>query len=115
MFVDAPLGHTTGAPGDADTQRRLLVDGLQAGAAMTEPGIVDLPYRWRDEAWKADPLGWSRARQDAGTTGERSGDTRTGRVDTPVYQNADDAAAAGAVDWHDQCLVCLGPGFTDPA
>lgn len=109
VFVDAPLGHTTGAPNDADGQRRLLVDGLTAGHAIAEPGtIVDLPYRWHDDAWRADPLSWSRRRQDAGEAGKPAGDTRSPRSEEPRYQTDDDRAAAEAVAWEDQCRVCVG-------
>ncbi len=111
MFLDLPLGHTTGAPNDPDGQRRVLIDGLTAGAAITEPGtIVDLPYRWRDDDWKADPLSWSRRRQDAGETSKPAGDTRSGRSDEPRYQTDADRLAADEVDWDDQCQVCLGVG-----
>ncbi|MGB5755858.1 MAG: hypothetical protein WBM50_03005 [Acidimicrobiales bacterium] len=109
VFLDVPLGHTTGGPGDPEGQRRILIDGLSAGVSITEPGtIVDLHYRWRDDAWKADPLSWSRKRQDNRQTSRPAGDTRTGRSDEPRYQNDDDRRAAEAVDWNDQCQVCLG-------
>jgi hypothetical protein len=78
---------------------------------MTEPGtIVDLPWRWRDDDWKADPLSWSRRRQDAGQTRTTAGDTRNPRSDQPRYQSDDDRAAAEATPFEDQCLVCLGIG-----
>jgi hypothetical protein len=106
-----PLGHTTGGPGDPDIQRRILIDGLTAGAAIAEPGtIVDLVYRWRDDAWKADPLSWSRRRQNEDRTGTSAGDTRTARSEQPRWQSEDDRMAAEAVDWDEQCLVCLGIG-----
>ena len=109
VFVDLPLGHTTGLPNDPDGQRRLLTEGLEAAVAITEPGtIVDLPYRYIDDDWKANPLGWSRKRQNAGSASKRSGDSRTGRSSEPQYQNDDDRAAAEAVDWDDQCLTCIG-------
>ncbi|MGF1597838.1 MAG: hypothetical protein ACFCVK_13050 [Acidimicrobiales bacterium] len=109
MFVDLPLGHTTGLPHDATGQRRLLVEGLTAAHALTEPGaIVDLPYRYVDDEWKANPLGWSRKRQGSGTAGSSSGDSRAGRSAEPVFQSDDDRRAAAAVDWDDQCLVCVG-------
>jgi hypothetical protein len=108
-FVDFPLGHTTGGPNDPDGQRRILIDGLEAAAAMTVPGtIVNLDYRWRDDAWKADPLSWSRKRQDSGQTARPAGDTRTGRSGQPRYQSEDDRTAAEERNWDEQCLVCLG-------
>ncbi len=108
-FLDVPLGHTTGGPGDPEGQRRILIDGLSAGVSITEPGtIVDLAYRWRDDDWKADPLSWSRKRQDKGQAGKPAGDSRTGRSDEPRYQSDDDRRAADAVAWDDQCQVCLG-------
>ena len=109
VFVDLPLGHTTGLPGDAAGQRRLLGEGLTAAVALTEPGsFVDLPYRYVDDDWKANPLGWSRKRQEAGAASSRSGDSRTGRSDEPLYQSDDDRTAAEAVDWDEQCLTCIG-------
>ncbi len=107
--MDGPLGHTTGAPHDPEGQRQLLLDGLRAGHAIDEPGtIVDLPYRWHDDEWRADPLSWSRTRQDTGQTGVPAGDTRTSRSPQPQYQSDDDRTAAASVSWDDQCKVCLG-------
>jgi hypothetical protein len=89
------LGHTTGLPHDPDGQRALLTEGLTAAAAGAEPGaIVDLPYRFVDDAWKADPLGWSRQRQQAGTTAQPAGDTRQPRSAEPQYQTPADKEAA---------------------
>lgn len=109
MFLDIPLGHTTGPPNDPATQTTILRSGLAAGHAIAEPGtIVDLDHRWQDDDWKADPLSWSRRRQDNGQTRKPAGDTRTGRSADPVYQSDADRAAADAVAWDDQCLVCVG-------
>lgn len=108
MFLDLPLGHTTGPPNDPEYQRFALMEGLHAAHDMPKPEIVDLPYRWVDDEWKADPLSWSRRRQDAGESGQRAGDTRTARNDEPVYQNDADRAAADATAWDNQCQVCLG-------
>jgi D-proline reductase (dithiol) PrdB len=111
VFVDLPLGHTTGLPNDAEGQRRLLTEGLHEAVAISEPGaIVDLPYRFVDDEWKANPLGWSRKRQSSGAASKPSGDSRTGRSDEPRYQNDDDRVAAEAVSWDDQCLTCIGLG-----
>lgn len=95
MFVDLPLGHTTGLPNDPDGQRQILTAGLEAAVSMTVPGAVaDLDFRFVDDDWKASPLSWSRKRQDGGLAGQNGGDTRTGRSDQPVYQSDDDRLAA---------------------
>ncbi len=115
MFIDLPLGHTAGAPNDPVGQRQLLTDGLVSGFAITEPGgIVDLPFRWIDDDWKAAPLSWSREAQEAGTSGVWAGDTRTTRNPDPQYHDDADRLAAEAVDWEQQCQVCLGLAGDEP-
>jgi len=54
VFVHHPLGHQTGAPGDAAGQRALVRAALEAGHAIPRPGqIVELPQRWpRDAGWE---------------------------------------------------------------
>jgi len=114
VFIDLPLGHTAGAPNDPVGQRQLLTDGLVAGFAATEPGsIVDLPFRWIDDDWKAEPLSWSRSAQNDGTSGLPAGDTRSTRSPDPVYHDDADRAAAEATDWEEQCRVCLGLSAED--
>ena len=108
MFLDLPLGHTTGLPNDLAGQRALLTEGLAAAHALTEPGIVDLPYRYVDDDWKGNPLSWSRKRQTTGSSSKPTGDTRTARSAEPRYQTEADRDAAEAVDWDDQCRVCVG-------
>lgn len=109
VFVDLPLGHTTGLPHDAAGQRTLLSEGLTVAHAFGSPGsVVDLGYRFVDDHWKESPLGWSRKRQDGGKSGSNAGDTRTPRSDEPVYQTDDDRQAADATPDDIQCLSCLG-------
>ena len=109
VFVDLPLGHTSGAPNDPVGQRQLLTNGLAAGFQIPEPGqIVDLPFRWIDDDWKASPLSWSRRRQIQGVTRESAGDTRSARSDQPRYHDEADRVAAEQVDWDEQCRTCLG-------
>ena len=91
-------------------QTRLLAEGLTAAAALGAPGVVKLPYRWFEDDWRLDPLGWSRRRADSGVLKEPSGDSRSGRSDVPRYQTEADRVAAEAVSEADQCLVCLGLG-----
>jgi D-proline reductase (dithiol) PrdB len=54
-YVHHPLGHQTGAPGDAAGQRALVRAALEAAIAMQRPGeIVELPFRWQQDAgWEA--------------------------------------------------------------
>lgn len=83
-FVDLPLGHTSGRPGDRDGQRRLVRNALAAFESITVPGtIVDLGESWGDDAWRADPMG-----------GGKGGDSRSERLPSPQYQNDDDARRA---------------------
>ena len=53
-------------------------------------------------------MSWSRQAQDGGTSGVSAGDTRTARSSEPRYHDEEDRVAAEAVDWGEQCLVCLG-------
>ncbi len=76
VYVHHPLGHQTGAPGDAAGQRALVRAALEAGVAIERPGkIVELPLRWRGDA------GWeSRAYtpEHTGTGGRPNRDGRPG-------------------------------------
>lgn len=80
VYTDFPLGHTAGPPGDADTQRAILRDALDALPTITESGtIVPLTHRW--------PTPWrDEARQPV--------DHRTTRYDSPQYQIDSDRDAA---------------------
>jgi hypothetical protein len=100
VFVDLPLGHTAGPPNDPEAQRTIVHSALEIGATMTapspgEPGrIVDLDLKWRDSAWKASPMSWSRRQESTGASGSDAGDTRIPRSDEPQWQNPEDEAAA---------------------
>lgn len=85
VFIDFPLGHTAGKPGDKPLQRAIMTDALDALETMAEPGSIRaLPYRWSDdESWK--------------TTAQRTnGDDRVSRTDEPQYQFPEDRQAAEA-------------------
>ena len=47
IHVRFPLGNPLGEPGRADQQRRILEDMFTLLETATEPGVVELPYRWR--------------------------------------------------------------------
>ena len=85
-FVDYPLGHTTGKPGDAADQLAVMRGAIDAFAKLAAPGeLIDLGQRWSDdEAWKAE------AGDDTG------GDQRQPRDLTPRYQSEADRALAEA-------------------
>ena len=94
VFLDFPLGHTTGKPHDRDLQRAILTQALAAFSSITIPGsIIPLPFRWSaDDEWKR--------------TAMMDGDTRVPRFDTPQYQNEEDRqrAEGQAIE---PCPVCL--------
>ena len=55
VFVNFPLGHQTGRPGQPDLQRAIIRDTFRALETITEPGtVVTLPYVWdeSDSAWE---------------------------------------------------------------
>ena len=59
VFVDFPLGHPLGRPGDKDLQIRILKDALERLAGARVPGeIVELPYQWEK------PFDWATNRRD---------------------------------------------------
>lgn len=48
LLVKFPRGSMLGEPGNAERQRRIILDALDALKTMTEPGTVkELPYRWK--------------------------------------------------------------------
>lgn len=52
--VAHPMGLPFGAPGDADGQRAVLRDTLEAAAAMTRPrSYTELPFEWPEPRSKA--------------------------------------------------------------
>ena len=58
VFVNFPLGHQTGRPGQPDLQRAIIRDAFRALETMTEPGTaVTLPYVWNPgwSLWCAPP------------------------------------------------------------
>lgn len=99
-YLDFPLGHTTGKPGDAEGQRQILRDALRVFASLATPGQIEtLRYTWADDdAWKdrvmrPDPAG-----------GSTHDDDRIERYDTPQYQcDLDEQLAAAA----GECETCV--------
>jgi len=81
-FLDYPLGHTAGPPGEPDVQRAILLEALGAFTELTEPGSVKmLPFAWpAGEGWKDGA--------------ESSEDKRLLRSDAPQYQTDEDRLRA---------------------
>ena len=82
VFLDFPLGHTTGKPNDPSLQRDILLQALDAFTTLKTPGeIKTLSYKWdEDDSWlKGD---------------EKSGDFRQPRLEIPQYQNEEDRERA---------------------
>ena len=102
-FLDWPLGHTSGRPGQPDANEAVMRATLSAFEAITAPGtIVDLNVAWADDdGWKDRVL---RPRIDKRTTN----DDRVGRSPTPQYQTEADAAAAADGHAGTDCVVCAG-------
>ncbi|MCY3926960.1 MAG: hypothetical protein OXG81_01650 [Acidobacteria bacterium] len=92
VFLDYPLGHTTGKALDAHLQRDIMMASLAALDELDTPGAVKmLPFRWSDDDdWKREVM--------------EGGDTRTERSAEPVYQcEADRGLAQDAGD----CPTCV--------
>jgi len=57
VFVNFPLGHTTGKPFDRELQMKIIKDAFDALKSIKEPGtIIDLPYQWEqgDDSWERE-------------------------------------------------------------
>jgi len=98
VFLDFPLGHTAGKPGEPELNRRILADTLAAFETMDHPGtIVTLSYVWSDDnGWKDRPL--------RVVSAEAARDERATRTDTPQYQCEDDAVAAAEAPACPSCV-----------
>ena len=123
VYLDYPLGHTSGKPHEPELNLQILRDTFAAFENLGVPGsMAHLPYRWSDtDRWKdkvfapstkaadlpecATPDG-GEAQQD--TASGSYEDDRVARHPTPQYQTEDDAAAARLSHDGEDCLVCAG-------
>lgn len=98
VFLDFPLGHTAGKPGEPELNRGILADALAAFETIDRPGlIVPLPYVWSDDD------GW-KVRAPRAISASAPQDGRNTRTATPQYQCEDDAAAAAEAP---ACATCV--------
>lgn len=86
VFLDYPLGHSSGKPHEPADQYAVVRAALSAFDGITEPGMIrPLPNRWAaDDAWKTAAMPTS------------GGDTRQPRDTSPQYQFPEDRLAAEA-------------------
>lgn len=123
VYLDYPLGHTSGKPHQPELNLQILRDTFAAFENLGVPGsMAHLPYRWSDtDRWKDRVFAPSTKAEDLPECatpdgGDTQGDTasggyeddRTERHPTPQYQTDDDAEAARLSHDGEECLVCAG-------
>ena len=103
-YLDFPLGHTAGKPGDPALQRAILRDALDAFETLREPGSLRrLPYVWaKDDSWKDRVM-----RPDPTDAASGHVDDRVQRWDTPQYQCLSDLERAEQALAADGCPTCV--------
>jgi len=106
VFVDFPLGHTSGKANDKPLQRHLMIDTLSALDSIQQPGeIRHLPYQWsEDDSWKDRVMRPESKRKSASTNHQ---DDRLARTDEPQYQSQADRRAAEQVLASGGCRSCV--------
>tara|TARA_B100000073_G_scaffold347600_1_gene362466 strand:+ start:3704 stop:4132 length:429 start_codon:yes stop_codon:yes gene_type:complete len=108
-FLDFPLGHTTGKPGDIDLSYNIISDVLSLFEHKDALSIKDLPYRWSDsDDWKDHvfPAGGPEKIEEQDVV-----DDRLDRGDKPQYQSTDDAVAASRTHKGMECTICSGVDY----
>ena len=82
VFLDFPLGHTTGKVNNSDLQFEILCQTMEAFTTISASGSIKmLNFQWAsDDLWKQEV--------------EKEGEDRTERYDTPQYQKEEDRQMA---------------------
>lgn len=109
VFLDYPLGHTSGRVGEAELNRSIVTTAVARLTVDQPPGtIIDLDHVWAaTDDWKDAVM-----RVDSDAAGSQSTtDDRVARHDTPQYESPSDAAAASASHDGEMCVVCAGIDF----
>ena len=109
VFLDWPLGHTSGRPQQPVLNAAVMRATLAAFETAAAPGmIVDLDLPWaEDDDWK-DRVMRPRPANDSSASSDVAADERIARSPTPQYQTAVDATAAATRHAEQECLVCAG-------
>ena len=122
VYLDYPLGHTSGKPHESELNLQILRDTFAAFENLGVPGsMAHLPYRWSEtDRWKDKVFAPSTKAADLAECATPDGadvapdaadgyeDDRVERHPTPQYQSEDDAAAARLSHDGEDCLVCAG-------
>jgi hypothetical protein len=105
-FVDFPLGHTAGKPGDKALQRAIVRAALAGFETIAEAGdVVRLPFAWSDDdSWKDTAL---RGRVTSDGDAVEVRDERTERHGTPQYQCERDRMLAEHAQRESGCPTCV--------
>ncbi len=84
VFVDYPLGHTTGKPFNVNDNRLIVEQALDVLESATRPGaLVTSSLAWsEDHSWRDSAMR------------PADGDTRQARDETPQYQYEEDRKLA---------------------
>ncbi len=110
VYLDYPLGHTTGKPHDQDNQLEILRTALAAFEQIDAPGeIIEMPFEWRaDHSWKDRVMRPREAQAPSNKKEDSEGhaDDRVARHDSPQYQSQADADAVTG-----SCPSCI---FLEP-
>lgn len=106
VFVDFPLGHTSGKAHDKPLQRHIMIDTLSALDSIQQPGeIRHLPYQWSaDDSWKDRVM---RPEPQSTASSANHEDDRLTRTDDPQYQTQADRRAADRVLASGGCNTCV--------
>lgn len=107
VYLDYPLGHTTGKVADPENQTAIMHAALQAFVDIRHPGeISNLDFHWSaDDSWKdrvMRPSPAADSADDSAGADDTHKDDRVARLATPQYQTAADAQAADPA-----CPTCV--------
>ncbi len=106
VYLDYPLGHTTGKPDDAANQDAIMSAALSAMQTMGSAGsMTTLDFTWQaDDSWKDRVMRPRPANAQASARSGGHADDRVARHSTPQYQSEEDAALADPA-----CPTCIFP------
>jgi len=114
VFLDFPLGHTSGRAHDRALGLDIVTRALAAFTDADHAGWIGRqPHRWAsDGSWK-DAVMRPAGSEDSssGPAASHDADGRAPRLTTPQYQSSADAEASAISHGGEECLVCKGVDF----